>query len=128
MDNKTRLQLINDFIPINFSYKHTHSKNGRNNYTVLLKTDKGKASFKYFQGFGIKDNPNLLSVLYCLISDVNVANEYENDLVGFSSEFGYNDTIEAKTVLKACIKQRDKLNRLGIVDYLEELTEVFQDY
>jgi len=128
MNNIDRHQLINDFIPIEFSFRYLNSNNGKNNYVTFLKTDKGKASFNYFQGFSIQENPSLVSVLWCLIMDTNIANEYENDLVSFSREFGYESIREAKTVLNACIKQREKLNKLGITNYLEELTEAFQDY
>jgi hypothetical protein len=123
------IEKINKLIPIKFNSKLDHSNSKFNHYKVTLKTKEGQATFTFFQGFGIKEDPTLDSVLYCLIGDAQAAIDFEGDPYRFMYEFGYDDKIEdAVYTLNKCKKIKDKLERLGILEHLEELYTVFENY
>lgn len=121
----TREQEIQELINIKFKATWLRFENNFNHYSVLLKTDQGQATFPYFQGTGIKDQPDLVSVLYCLISDAQAA--INNDSVSFCNEFGYPERQGTK-VFKNCERIYAKLEKLGIADYLNTLHAIYQDY
>ena len=65
-------------------------------------------------------------MLWCLISDAKAA--LDTTLDQFSSEFGYEDPDHALKTYKQCTAIAKGLNKLGIADYLDELSELYQDY
>ena len=122
------IEKINKLIPIKFNSKWDHYGLNGNHYKITLKTKEGQGTFSFFQGVGIKEDPTLDSVLYCLISDAQAATDYEGDPYRFMYEFGYDDEKRASNILKLCAKSKDKLERLGILEHLEELHTVFENY
>jgi len=84
---------------------------------------------------GEQPAPDMLDVLYCLVSDAAVrhASTYEE----WASEYGYDaDSRKGEEIYRACQKQTtDLLRVLGggkvgrqALDTLEKLEELFQDY
>ena len=121
-----RFNKVMQLVPsLQFKSSYLHSSNDFNRYAVTLKTAKGSASFPYFQGTGIQDDPTVLDVLYCLVSDASEFLEYS--FSEFTDNFGYEPE-QAKTTYKQCQKISEKLERLDILKHLEELQNIFQDY
>lgn len=123
-----REKWIQRVIPIKFSFEfQNYDHRSTAHYKVKLRTEHGSATFPFFQGSGIKEEPTLTAVLYCLLSD---ARSGDMDLIDFMSEFGYDieQRKEASSILTACKKNREKLKRLGILAFEEELNDIFQDY
>jgi len=84
-----------------------------NHYKVKLKNGSKSMSIYYSQGYGIKHEPNALSVLDCLRSDAICNDLNFND---FCAEFGYDsDSIKANKIYKACLKNTVKLKKF--LDY-----------
>jgi hypothetical protein len=103
-----------------------HGSGYQQNYKIMLKTDQGKRFFNYFQGSALNTDPTLADFLYCLVSDHGCL-EYTRDLDEFCLEFNYGPK-QGKKVYKAIQHNDQKLKELGIFDYMDQLTELFQDY
>jgi hypothetical protein len=75
----------------------------------LRLTLRGKSfTFPFYQGLGIKHNPEIVGVLECLLSDATVP-----DLLGgFVEEFGYDDIKKATKIYNACMRIRAKMQAL----------------
>ena len=126
--DKERAEKINKLIKIDFFQHYKEFKGGYHHYTIDLQTEHGKARFPYFQGTGIKEQPHLVGVLYCLVSDAQCYIDFENDYHAFQREFGYSTQSEARKILNQCASIKIRLDRLGISDHLEEIQEILQDY
>lgn len=104
------------------SYRPDGLMEGANHYKVTLSRRPQGALVKmvcyYSEGIGIKREPGqlptLADILPCLISDARCASclDYDSllDIQEFMNEFGYDDTLEAHKILKAC---SDTLSDLG---------------
>lgn len=122
-----RDQQIQELININFSFEPVRvDGKGATHYTITLETSKGSREFEFFQGSGIKEDPSLVSVLYCLISDVSAADI--SSAKEFQLEFGYEHLSKAREVHTACKVNKRKIKELGILKHYEALQEIFQDY
>ena len=94
-------------------------------YDVTLQLNDQWMTIPFYQGTGIDRHPSLPSVLYCLLSDARAG---ETPLEEFLSEFGYEYSRESVSTHSACVRMREELERVGILDYAEELEEILQDY
>jgi hypothetical protein len=126
MDKEITIQQINDIIPIGFNFEWVSSGYERNNYRITLQTEHGKQTFPYFQGYGVNDEPDLVSVLYCLLLDAACYDDYGDDIDEFMNAFGDTRQV-AKTMIKDLKRNKEKLEKLGIIDYTEELIEVLEE-
>lgn len=124
----TEAELINRVIPIKFKREYLNSSsNYYDYYKITLKTTEGQATFTFFQGFGIGGVPTLGRVLESLLIDARAAMDYESDAESFTREFGYNTVKLGKRVLRSCEKNRDKLDRIGILDHIEDLEKILRN-
>lgn len=71
--------------------------------------------------------PELLDVLYCLVSDASVLEHPTFE--SWASEYGYDtDSRQAEDTYRACLELSLQLRALLGNDNLEKLQELFQDY
>ena len=71
--------------------------------------------------------PDVLDVLYCVISDADVLNH--NSYEQWASDLGYDeDSRKGEAIYQACIKQSLSLKNLIGYQAIEKLKELFQDY
>ena len=129
MTQKIEQKLTELFPELEFSYKFHGFVNNTDRYTIMLRTKTHKETFPYFQGIGVREEPNLVGVLWCLLNDAHCA-MYEK--LEFIQEFGYNELDDnyrkGEQVYLACVQIRNKLEELGILEHEEELQELYQDY
>jgi hypothetical protein len=79
-------------------------------YTITIGYDRRKASFDYFTGPAITDDPELDDVMSCLASDANAGQQSFRD---FCDDFGYDeDSRSAYRTWQACQLTHSKLARL----------------
>lgn len=91
-----------------------------NSYRVKLRYRGRQLSVDYWMGVGLSGDPDAESVLECLLSDAIAG---QDTFEGFCMEFGYNeDSRKAKRIYDACVRMRNKLERLlgdDFDDFLE---------
>jgi len=101
-----------------FSFKHGAKlpyekqdewQQNANSYRCTLRYKGRQYSFDYWQGVGITHDPNAEGCLDSLLSDAAVSESFED----FCAEFGYDtDSRRAERTHKACLKNREELERL----------------
>lgn len=107
------------------------SKTLHNKFRVSVTTERGRASFVFFdsmiayqQGKTELSDSDLLDALGCFLMDSCAgADSFE----GFCAEFGYDtDSRNAERIYKACVNSRIKAERLfaNIYDTANELNEL----
>ena len=80
-----------------------------NNYNVTIKYGRKQYKLIFSQGLGIKNKPDVKSVLGCLLSDISSGDSFED----FCDCFGYDqDSRKAYTIYKGCEKEKKNLLRL----------------
>jgi len=122
-----REAIIQDLIKIDFQSEYEgQGLRGQRDFTITLTTAKGTQTFPFFQGSAHTEDPTLVDVLYCLISDARVSDF--KDVNEFIDEFGYDDLTKGREVYRACLRQTKNLERLGILEFLHELEVVFRDF
>ena len=122
-----REQAIQNLIKIDFDFEfQKYDSKGARHYVCTLETEQGKAEFPFFQGSAITEDPSLVDVLYCLVSDSYAADF--NSVRDFADEYGYENLLQAERIFNQCIEQTEKLKDLGVLEFTEELNEIFQDY
>lgn len=86
-----------------------------NSYRCTLAYKRRRFSFDYWQGRGIEHDPDIVSVLDCLLSD---ARGGEASFEEFCAEFGYDtDSRKAEKIWQACVKYSKAMKRLLGDDY-----------
>jgi len=81
-----------------------------NHFKCTLKNGNQSISINFSQGYGIKNDPEIDSVLDALKIDFISQDLSFKD---FCSEFGYStDSISALKTYKACLKNTDKVKKL----------------
>ena len=82
--------------------------------------------FKLSDGNSYAVSPTQASVLYCLLSDANCAEQNFND---FCSDLGYdNDSMKAFKIYQACCDTLEKMRKIFTAKQRAELSELLQDY
>lgn len=100
-------------------------------YTIKI-TNRGKT--RYFDYYGsVHDyekglDLNKKEVMYCLITDMNAYESYENDPKGFCDAFGYEYKQTGLKVYNACKTNSLKMRYLFNADELNKLQEEFEYY
>jgi hypothetical protein len=92
-----------------------------NHYRVTIKAAKSRMTIPFSQGYGIKHEPELSSVLDCLASD---ASGFENSrsFEDWAGDYGYDtDSRKAERTFMAVGKQSAKLKALLGEDAYSEL-------
>lgn len=80
-----------------------------NGYNCTLRYKGRQYTFDFWQGSAITEEPTAAGCLECLLSDASVSDDFED----FCGEFGYDtDSRKAERTHKACLKVREKLERL----------------
>ena len=83
--------------------------NNANHFKCTLKNGSNSISIYYSQGYGIKNEPELDSVLNSLKIDFLDGMSFQD----FCLDFGYpTDSISALKTYKACLKNTDKVKKL----------------
>jgi hypothetical protein len=79
-------------------------------YTITIGYDRRKATFDYFTGPAITDDPDLDGVMSCLVVDAQSGQYSFRDFCG---DFGYDeDSRSAYRIWQACQSTYNKLARL----------------
>ena len=83
--------------------------NNANHFKCTLKNGNYSISVNYSQGYGIKDNPEINSVLDALRTDFIDDLSFQD----FCLDFGYpTDSISALKTYKACLRNTEKVKKL----------------
>ena len=101
-DNKLKLSIIN-CIEGNREWDTPNQ-----GYRLRLKANNKTFTFPFYQGYGITHDPEIEGVLECLLSDASVPPDFED----FCSDFGYPRTQKHKKIHNACLRSREKLEKL----------------
>lgn len=82
--------------------------------------------FKLSDGNSYAVSPTQASVLYCLLSDANCAEQNFND---FCSDLGYdNDSVKYFKIYQACCDTLEKVRKIFTSAQRQQLSELLQDY
>jgi hypothetical protein len=100
-------------------------------YTIKI-SNRGKTRYFEYNG-SVHDYDKSLGlnkkdVMYCLISDMNAYESYENDPKGFCDAFGYEYDKNGLKVYNGCKTNSLKMRYLFNVDELNKLQEEFENY
>ena len=120
-----------NFDNIKMTYRYTgFNQNANmpnmNGYTVTLTYNAKRMIVNYYMGSALKESDlTINAVMHSLLSDEIRGMDFED----FCSDFGYDsDSIKAKKIYNACVKNTDKLYRVFTNDELESMREQLQDY
>ncbi len=80
-----------------------------NGYRCTLRYKGRRYTFDFWQGQAHTEDPTVVGVLECLLSDASA----EEDFAAFCHEFGYDeDSRKAERIHKGCLKARENMRRL----------------
>lgn len=128
MKDKVKQLLFNEFkegweFKVDYAESNPNFDEQRNmnhyKITIKNKETKKRRSFIFSQGTGVKetdDDSVIFNLIGCFLSDLPYIDLEEFDGLGYGGQ-------EAVKVYKAICEQHDKLNILGLVDWLENLTD-----
>ena len=125
---KTLTELVNELgikltsKRIDAPEKATEWQQKSNAYRVTLRYQDRSMSFNYYQGTGIKENPNCEGVVACLNSDLNILNSCQ-DFKCFVDCFGL-DIHSQQTYTKLKKQSARYENFIGDSDVLSTLLEI----
>lgn len=93
---------------------------GATGYRVTFTYDRRIASFDFWQGSGITDDPTAEGVMYCLVSDAQAGSD---TFEWFCGNMGYDeDSRAAERTWKACQRIETQLSRLFGADFDEAMS------
>lgn len=89
-------------------------------------------AFQYSQGSAIKRSPTLATLMYCLLSDADLHETYQN-MWGMANDLGMEIKSEAdyertRAVYRGCAKTNEWLKATFSAKELVELRELFEDF
>lgn len=100
-----------------------------NHYRVTLKMGRRRLTTYFSQGYGIKDNPTVVDVLYCLAEDA-ASIENTRSFEEWANNLGYDaDSRKAEKIFKVVERQAEALKKfLGDGLYNKLLWRTERDY